>query len=221
MKRWLKLVFVIIIICTIFFNYSNDYNFLYCRETNNKVGIIDGELTAVPMNIKKSNIKGEIMGEDKTHGDYMLDFINSFTQNGLSIYYYNACDINGNISTESLIKALDWMVDNDVENVNISLSSKTYSKELDDWINEHEESIRIFASYNNLLNSRDYPAMYDAVIASGCDDSIGYKENDYLYKSNIIITFPSCKKYQGNSYLSLITMTKFLKEDSVKDKSEY
>ena len=45
--------------------------------------------------------------------------------------------------------------------------------------------MKVYSSYNNLLNSLDYPSMYENVIASGCDNSkIKYKDMDVCYANN-------------------------------------
>lgn len=41
------------------------------------------------------------------------------------------------------------MLSNSIRKVNISLSSKQYSKDLEDWIFQNKDSIQIYASYNN------------------------------------------------------------------------
>lgn len=93
-----------------------------------------------------------------------------------------------------------------VKKINISLSSKIYSDDLQNWVSEHQD-IKIFASYNNKINTYDYPAMYEGVVASGkYNDVIKFKENDVKYNSMDIIGIFSLKKYSGNSFLSLISM---------------
>lgn len=74
------------------------------------------------------------------------------------------------------------MLSNNISKVNISLTSKQYSKDLENWISQNKDSVQIYASYNNLLNSYDYPAMYDNVIASGSNNNINLKAIDRYYK---------------------------------------
>ena len=122
------------------------------------------------------------------------------------MYYFDASNNEGKIETKGIIEGLEWMVDNSVEKVNISLSTKTMNNELKSWIKDHNE-ILIYASYNNRINSYDYPAMYPKVYASGTDSRINYKDIDIKYKNNNIIILPNVFKiYHGNSYLSIISM---------------
>ena len=92
-----------------------------------------------------------------------------------------------------------------IREVNISLSSKENNADLDKWISEHKSEIKIYASFNNLKNSYDYPAMLPGVVASGVNP-LEYKEGDILYKKNRFIFLPSFKKFEGNSFLSLVSM---------------
>ena len=93
-----------------------------------------------------------------------------------------------------------------VNRINISLSSKVYSTQLQEWIDNNPDII-VYASYNNKVNTFDYPAMYENVIASGEKNSkIEFKKNDVKYKSKKIISIRNKQLYNGNSYLSLISM---------------
>ena len=47
------------------------------------------------------------------------------------------------------------MSNNSVQRVNLSLSTKSYSSELSDWIKAHK-NIKVYASYNNFINTNDY-----------------------------------------------------------------
>ncbi len=138
-------------------------------------------------------------------GDHMIDFAN-ICNSKKNIYYFDA-SINGEISTESIIEGLEWMIENSVSKVNLSLSSKIYSEQLNQWINDHKDDIEIYASYNNNINSYDYPAMYSNVVASGKKSPIKFKDIDYSYaSSNIIYIGSGVKLYEGNSYLSVLTL---------------
>ena len=76
---------------------------------------------------------------------------------------------------------------------------------MEEWIALHRNQIQVYASYNNLKNSYDYPAMYSHVIGSG-SENIEYKECDKKYRGNVVVFLPKMKVYSGNSFLSLITM---------------
>lgn len=172
-----------------------------CTE---KVGIIDSSLSQFYYNIT-TNDGANFSIKTKTHGDKMIEFALNCQKN-CNLYYYDAQNATGNITTESILQGLDWMAKHSVTRVNISLSSKHKTDDLQNWINSHNE-ITVFASYNNMINSFDYPAMYDNVIASGSNNKINYKRNDIKYKSNTIcLVSNKFKIYRGNSYLSILSM---------------
>ena len=121
------------------------------------------------------------------------------------IYYFSA-EVDGKINSKSIIRGLNELINKNVKKINISLSSKIYSDDLQNWIREHKD-IKIYASYNNRINTYDYPAMYEEVIASGEYNEITkFKEIDVKYRSQNIIGLTPLKKYSGNSFLSLVSM---------------
>lgn len=74
---------------------------------------------------------------EKTHGDQLVEFSNYRNYEG-EIFYYPAVDSSGEITDKTIISGLNWMLDNGVDYVNISLSTKKYSVELENWISEHQ-----------------------------------------------------------------------------------
>lgn len=167
-------------------------------------GIIDGAISDEHQNIIETNVI-TLSEDSKQHGDKVINFMSSIAP-ACMFYYYNA-EIDGKITTASLISGLQWMKDNKVERVAISLSSRYYSDELEAWIADNSSEIKIYASYSNIANSFDYPAQYDGVIGVGTNDVLKNKENDILYKSCNIIAFtlkPGI--YSGNSYLTPYAM---------------
>ena len=135
----------------------------------------------------------------------MIQFAREINKN-ICIYYYDASNKDGNIKTENLINGLNWMLENDIKYINISLSCISKNKDLEKWIADHP-SCKIYASYNNNLTSFDYPAMYNGVYSSGIDNRINYKKTDIHYKSNKIIFINNVTHiYKGNSYLSMLSM---------------
>lgn len=143
-----------------------------------------------------------ILSNDKTHGDEMVQFAKEYAPE-IEIYYYNATSSDGKIHSENILSALEWMKENNIKYVNISLSSARYNRQIEEWINNNKDII-IYSSYNNLEQSADYPSMYDNVIASGIKNRIPKKDIDLIYKSNKIkLKHNLSKTYQGNSYLSI------------------
>lgn len=170
------------------------------------IGIIDDSISASYADMTIYN--GGISPDSDSHGETLLSYLNDKDYIG-KIYYFSAEDSEGKISSDSIIQGLEWMKENDVERINISLSSKYKSRELAEWIIDNPD-ILIFCSYNNQDNSFDYPAMLDGTISSGISDKINYKEQDKKYPSyNIIIINNGLHFYSGNSYLSLETMLNY------------
>ncbi len=213
MKKRIKICLIIISIIasiTLIVVYmQNKYLFVKSDiQTKQVIGVIDGKLSNYNDIITKSNIK-DYTNDEITHGDQILNFVKEICN--AKVAYYDASDVLGKVETEQIILGLEWMKKNHIKYVNISLSSNKYDKDLDDWISENKNDVIVFASYNNIANSFDYPAMYEDVIGSGIDSNIVKKDNDVLYSSNnIIINYNFNKNYQGNSYLSMISLLDFI-----------
>lgn len=184
---------------------NTQYVFIERINYNEEIGIID---TYLNKSYEHLNYYSEFVSGDaeETHGDQLLNFVRDIGYKG-KIHYYAAVTTDGDVETHKIIDGLEWMLKSGIRHVNISLSSKIYSAELDSWIQAHPE-ISIYCSYNNLYNSvADFPAMYDNVIASGSDSRINYREQDHYYKSNqILVCGEKITKYVGNSYLSIYTL---------------
>lgn len=177
------------------------------NNSNKTFGIIDGSLFNKHNNITKIHSAISNVVSSKQHGDNVLEFLNNVAPN-VPFFYYNA-EIDGEITSENIIDGLQWMVESNVDCVAISLSSKCYSEELENWISHNSDKIEIYASYNNTLNSFDYPAQYESVIGVGTSEVVNSKDIDVLYKSNNIIVMSfGIKRYSGNSYLTPYTMLK-------------
>lgn len=166
------------------------------------IGMIDFDICGSYENIICNvDEKSEVL----THGDFMLDFLDKNNFEG-TVYYFDASDSTGKISTKRIIEGLEWMDENDVKSVSISLSSSYYDAEFEKWLEEHQH-MSIYASYNNRENSSDYPAMYASVIASGKRSDIQYKDNDRIYRSNkIVVLNKGVYYYEGNSFLAIRSM---------------
>lgn len=199
------LIFLVIIL-----GISKTYMVIISQNKECKIGIIDTNLSLeskkyVDDGIVLSN-QAQFDSKKPTHGDSIVEFSHLLNAKA-QIYYYNAIDEeSGIITSENIIEGLIWMKENKVEFVNISLSSKRYSKKLKEWLEGNSSDIEVFSSYSNRRNTYDYPAGYSTVIGSGSNSNLEYKENDIEYNSNSVIHFPSMKKYEGNSFLSIISM---------------
>ena len=189
--------------------YSEDYKKLYRQayyvadfSDIDVVGVIDDSLYLEPSNNVIYN--GDIIDDGESHGAEILEYLKDIGYSN-SIFYYSA-ERDGIIESNSIVEGLNWMKQNKVKRINISLSSKKKSNDVEEWILKNSDII-VFCSYNNQINTYDYPAMLDGTISSGVNDGINYKENDVKYKSNrIIIINNGIKYYEGNSFLSIKTM---------------
>lgn len=180
-------------------------SFMFIRPINPKnaidtrFGVIDGHISKNYDITAKKRVN--TYEEKNTHGDNVLSFLMQYAPN-LDYYYYDAEDENG-LSTENILYGLEWMKDNNVDYVSISLSSKFYSDKLEEWIKDNESEIKVYASYNNALNSLDYPAMYKGVIGIGSSKKINPKKDDIIFHTNkIIVIGNGINYYHGNSYLT-------------------
>lgn len=199
-------ILLIFVILSILFLENYQVIFIKKNKISNgvtKMGIIDGKLSREHSNISK--YQGEYSSEQNSHGDKILNFMKNYCPN-CSFYYYDA-EENGIISSKKLLSGLQWMVDNEVEYVSISLSSKYYSNEIEKWIKENVDKITVYASYSNALNSLDYPATYDSVIGVGSSVKIKKKKHDIIFDSSRIILLDYLPGfYEGNSFLSPYSM---------------
>lgn len=178
-----------------------EYRLVFKVNNNKKVGIIDGEYSCILKNANY-NTKPKSNVEEPTHGDLMLQFLDVVSEN-LEVYYYDASLEEGKINTAGILDGLNYLKQKEVDIINMSISSKFYSSDIEKWLKENP-NIKVFASYNNLANSVDYPAMYESVYGTGKKVDIDYKSIDYTYFTNKIIVFPNIfKVYEGNSYMSL------------------
>ena len=192
-----------ITICSCVCNHIFLIKFSKIALDNDIYGVIDAGVTKHKDNVVYHD---HILAEEKTetHGDKLIDFIDNRYSN-YTIYYYNA-GITGKITEQTIIEGLEWMKANGIKKVNISLSSKKYSQDLQNWIINNKDSITIYASYSNEINTYDYPAMYEGVIGSTGIETCSLKDYDMEYSTNYIVDVKNLRTYKGNSYLSLISM---------------
>lgn len=208
-KMTKKIIMILLIIVVIMFLLVAHLNYKYYfvndfYETNQTIGVIDGDLSFDNANIVITNIDYTFSGEQKKHGDYLLNFIERVSD--ASIAYFDACDEFGKINTERIIIGLEWMKENGIKYVNISLSGNRYSEELENWLKDNPD-INVYASYNNNKNSFDYPAMYDEVVGSSVDGGLVKSEKDKVYSSNkIVLDYDFKNIYEGNSFLSVLSL---------------
>lgn len=180
------------------------FKFVFVNDTDEIIiGIIDDSLSFAHGNVVMSNKTLTEIDEIKSHGDNMLEFLIAYAPN-VKVYYYDATNEEGVINTGNMILAFEWLMKQDVSIIVAGLSSNYYSEELKNYLQENQNNFYVYASYNNLEQSIDYPAMYPTVIGCGKTRSTA-KSNDMLYRtSKIILLSMKPKLYNGNSFLSLM-----------------
>ncbi|MCL1881672.1 MAG: hypothetical protein FWF76_05790 [Oscillospiraceae bacterium] len=208
-KKTLKIMLYVLPIVFIFaFVWLyNSFVFITTASYSGSIGIIDFPLSYVPYNVVYYSQDGSsFISENETHGDSLIDFLRDYNFRG-TIYYFPAKNDDGIITTENIICGLEWLISNEITRINISLSSALRNDELQEFINNNPEIV-IYASYNNQLNTLDFPAMYENVIGSGSDSRIQYKDIDRHYRTNKIVMTNrnGINRFAGNSFLSLVTM---------------
>ncbi|MGQ5175976.1 S8 family serine peptidase [Bacillus halotolerans] len=85
------------------------------------------------------------------------------------IYSVKVLDDKGRGSVESIVKGIEWSIDNNVDIVNISVGLKKSDQKLKRVIDEANEKgvIVVAAAGNNYGLNADYPARYQNVISVG------------------------------------------------------
>jgi hypothetical protein len=215
--KW-KLYIVVLIIITAVSAYTlkNMYYFFTpspSKYDNAVIGVIDDTLSENHPCLHMKN--NTILNESSSHGDSILDFLDNC---GLSdqVFYYDATNNEGKITSSNILDGLQWLKTQGVEYINISLSSKNYSTEIQEWITDNADAVTVFASYNNIYQSSDYPAMYSNVVGSGTHKKIMDLSKDCAYTTYKIINTKKLSLYNGNSYLSLVTMLDLIEERNKK-----
>lgn len=208
-KKAIIRIFLILLAITIYILIK--HNNMYICSTDKvsivSLGVIDGHLSGRKDNIIEDNINSYQNNNTHTHGDKVLEFVKKYAENQ-QIYYFDA-ERYDKISSTSIIDGLEWMKKRGVKNVSISLSSRFYSAELDNWLNDNRNDITVYASYNNLSNSLDYPAMYKRVIGVGANLK-NMKQGDWSFKSRKMIVYSKrgISYFNGNSFLAPYVMIK-------------
>ena len=210
-KKSKVILFFIVVFALIGLFCINDLCILVFKADNacNVIGIIDDDVSEI---VARGMEYTGNYNNCESHGEKLIKYLKCKGYNG-KIYYYSAQTNDGIIDSDSVIQGLEYLKELGVNRINLSFSSKYYSKELDDWLKKNSQ-IRVFCSYNNLENSYDYPAMYKLTIASGMSDRVNYKSCDKKYKNNrIIVIDKGIYFFKGNSFLSIETLLSMEEDD--------
>jgi subtilisin family serine protease len=160
-------------------------------DTDNiKVGIIDTGIDLDHPDLS-ANIKGgfnaikkkKSYNDDNGHGTHVAGIIGAVDNDigvigmmpDADLYAIKALDSNGNGYLSDLIESIDWAIDNNMDIINMSLSTTTDSESLHSIIiNASNAGIKIVAAAgNNYGNSSEYPAAYPEVTGVGAIDQNG------------------------------------------------
>jgi subtilisin family serine protease len=155
------------------------------KAKNIKVGIIDTGIEATHEDLEGAVVENvDFTGENKKnpvdengHGTHVAGII-AARENGVgvigvaplcSLYIAKAFDKDGNAQPFSVIKALEWMIQKNVDVINMSFSARTTTKQYDEVIKKvYDKGITMVCAAGNEGGGRDtigYPAKYDQCIA--------------------------------------------------------
>lgn len=109
----------------------------------------------------------------------------------VELYSVKILDENGNGKVESLIKAVEWSIENNVQIINMSFGITKDDMNLKKVINKalDEEIVIISAAGNNYGGNVDYPAAYEGVISVTAVDQ-NLKVADFSSKGKIDFSAP-------------------------------
>lgn len=125
--------------------------------------------------------------DDNGHGTHVAGIIAALSNGtgttgvapGVDLYAVKTMDSNGEGNLLDLLEGMDWAIQNDMDIINISLGTDSESQALEDVMNQaYTRGILLVASAGNSqeniplsVNTVNYPAKYDSVIAVGAVDA--------------------------------------------------
>lgn len=156
-------IIVILVICII-------YNFLPTKtSTKVKIGIIDSYISEELLNNKNienvnyTNLNTDIINNN--HGLVTLQIISDECTDSY-IYYASVLDENNTGEIESVISAIEWCIEQDVDVICMSFATTINNTMLEDAIYKAiENNITIVSSCINFSDIDCYPAMYKGVVS--------------------------------------------------------
>ncbi|MEG2788781.1 MAG: S8 family serine peptidase [Romboutsia sp.] len=133
--------------------------------------------------------KYEDLDDIHGHGTYCVKTILTICDDisNIEIYPVKIFDNKGITSNENLVKALENILDSDIDIVNISASTMNdkYKKELKDICDNLQKSGKIIiASHHKRAKEKDsFPTVFESVIGVDGIYEI-YRDSDYIYRKN-------------------------------------
>lgn len=193
----------------------------YNKGENVKIAVLDSGVNAnhqdLSENIKEGYdfIQNKVgVSDDCGHGTWIAGIIGASDNNigicGIvpkaDIYPLKVLDDQGRGKIKNVVNAINWCIQEDIDVVNISFSTKKDDENLKKVVEEAvKKGIIVVASYDNQENKNSYPAQYENVIGV----KLG-KKIDKVYTKEGICYAPGCgvtttdrgggyEKVEGNS----------------------
>lgn len=212
-----QIIFIIIItlVTTLSRDISKEKNFRNYKGKGVKIAVLDSGIFNHKDFRDKKIIKYNIMnnsevGDKLGHGTEVSGIITSIAPD---VELYNVCilDESGEGNIETLMKALNWCIEMDIDIINLSFSTKIDNKKLRNYISRMwEKGIIMVSSYNNNRNIESFPAQYKHVIGVKSHVYKSFLVNDetvYALGHELKTTSNkgSYKYVTGNSYATAYT----------------
>ncbi len=183
---------------------------------NVKVGVIDTGIDYEHEELK--HLFGETKGHDFVNGDSSIDdnghgthvagIIGGYTTGvapNCTLYALKVLDRNGVGNNIGVIRAIDWSITNNLDILNMSLGSSSYSELEHKAIRIAAEKglVIVCAAGNDGTKEYNYPASFDEAVSVSAVDSNNKKAYFSNYNNKIKIAAPGVEiysTYKNNSY---------------------
>ncbi|MDD4157602.1 MAG: S8 family serine peptidase [Candidatus Cloacimonetes bacterium] len=144
-----------------------------------KIAIVDSGISREHkdlINIKlgyRVQTKNSVINDTTGHGTEIAGIISASNNKfgivgiapGSEVYPVSVLNKNGNSSISNIIEAIKWCISNQIDIINLSISTSYNDQKFKEVIaTAISNNIIIVASYSNQKNTYDYPAMYANVI---------------------------------------------------------
>lgn len=172
-----------------------------CQKEKVKVGVIDGVIREEKLdsleNIEYVAYTNLDEKDASLHGEKVLEIIRE--NNNVDVQYVSVEEKNNCINVENVVTAIEYLVEKNVDVINMSLAFSEDNAKLKNAIEKaNKKGILVIAASSN-IGVPSFPAMYPEVIAISKKNSILYNENsievdkygctsfDTAYVTNIVI----------------------------------
>lgn len=194
---------------------SKAQNSIYknCSGNGIRIAILDSGVSESSSNqeIEKiSFIEDGTVEDGFNHGTIVANII-KLQENAIAkeaeLYSLKILENDGSGNVSDVIKAIQWCIENDIDEINMSFSMDDYSYGFEYAINcAIEKGIIIVCSISNRISDFDYPRLFDKVISVGVESTVskkcGYEVLFKSYDVRIIGKNGKYENYEGNSFLA-------------------